>query len=289
MDGDRDPDRPPATARAVAARPVSVPSCDDRLERVDVAQLVAQRQDAAWAVPIDEPCHGLPLASGLARPQVHDGAAAVVGEAMDEPQTALDDLDGRHDRGPRRRNIVGLPDVERDRRPLAFDEQPGGGNQRLLDTGREGLGRVTVDVVGRVGRRDQPLRTGTAREDAVLEPVVAEILHAADPDACRDVGHDPPGQDGHVEAVGPCRGDATETAQRTLGERLDPRDCRVARADREGAVEIDDDEERRSRGDQRVERAGDLSAGRHGRIRLGRSPRPRAPPARVTAGCRPRA
>ena len=64
-----------ATATAATGR-------DDRLERVDVADLVAEDHDRARAVPRDQPLDRLALAAGSGRPQVHDRPAAVVGEAV---------------------------------------------------------------------------------------------------------------------------------------------------------------------------------------------------------------
>ena len=73
---------------------------------------------------------------------------------------------------------------------------------------------------------------------------------------------------------------AAQPAKRPLGEWLDPRDRRVARPDRQRAVEIDDQEQGR-RAATSASRAASISAGVETELSgVG-------PPAGVTAGRRP--
>src|SRR5687767_1764628 len=67
------------------------PGGDDRLERIDVAQLVAQDEDRAGPVALEQPPDGLALPAGLGGPQVDDRPAAVMRKAVVvQPLTALD-------------------------------------------------------------------------------------------------------------------------------------------------------------------------------------------------------
>jgi hypothetical protein len=76
-----------------------------------------------------------------------------------------------------------------------------------------------------------------------LQAVVAQVDDPADPDAARDVGGGPAGEDGHGEAVGVGRREPGQPADGSTGERDDRRRTRIARALGEGAVEVGDDEQ----------------------------------------------
>ena len=191
------PARPgPPTPRAPRARR------DHRLERVDVAHLVAEGDHASRPMPRDEALDGLTLAAGVLRPKIDDRPTAVVGEPVDQALAALDGLDRRDDGRPGRRDVVGLADVECDRWTLALHEQPSGVAEFCRDAAREDLGGVAMDVVRGVGHRDQAFSARATSQDAVLQAVIAEVLHATDPHPGRDVGDDPAGQDRHVQPLG---------------------------------------------------------------------------------------
>ena len=102
-----------------------VPRRDDRLERVDVAHLVAEDRDTTRSVARDEPFDRLALAAGLARTEIDDRAAAIGSQPVDEPEPALHGPDGLDDRGAGGRHVVGLAHVERHGRSLPLHEQPG--------------------------------------------------------------------------------------------------------------------------------------------------------------------
>ena len=158
--------------------------------------------------------------------------------------------------------------------PLRSTNSHGGDTELGGDPAGQDRGRVAMRVERRVRDDTQPLRATAARQRPVLQPMIAEVLDAADPHPARDVRHDPTGQDGDVDPPRSLGRDARERAQAALGERLDDGDRRVARADRQGAVEVDDDEQRAPGGAR-----GDRAPTRH---RPGRRSM-RGPPAAVTA------
>jgi hypothetical protein len=101
----------------------SRPGGDDRFERVDVAQLIAEGDDAARPVALEQPFDRLALAPGARRTEVDDRPAAVMGEAViAQPLACLDGRDRLEDRVPGGRDVVGLADVERHRRAFALHE-----------------------------------------------------------------------------------------------------------------------------------------------------------------------
>ena len=103
MHRDRDPDH--AECR---------PGGDDRLERVDVAHLVAQDRDRAGSMARHEPLDRFALAAGLPRAQVDHGTSTIVGEPVHESESSFHCLD-RVDHGrPCCGHVVSLPDVEGD-------------------------------------------------------------------------------------------------------------------------------------------------------------------------------
>ena len=235
------PAAPAAPAASYRGRRRSIPASTrpaarastTRLERIDVAQLVAEDDDRARAVPLEEPLDRLALAAGVApdagRRPTGRGSGPARGRRPTRP---------RPSRWRRRR-----PPAPRSHRP------PGGRGTRPTDpcarrtatadepssaaTPRgEGLGGVAMDVEGRVGDDGQALGAPAARQRALLQAVVAEVLHATDPHARRDVGHDPPVRTATWARPGRCGGDPRQSAQAALGERLDPGDRRVARTRR---------------------------------------------------------
>ena len=131
---------------------------------------------------------------------------------------------------------------------------------------------MAVRIERRVGDDPELLRAPAARQRSVLEAVVTEVLHAADPHAHGDIRHDPPGQDGDVDPARSLGRDPCERAQAALRDRLDDRHRRVAGTDRKRPVEVGDDQDGPggSEGDRRFR---DVGRGRdHG-----------GPPAAVTA------
>jgi hypothetical protein len=89
--------------------------------------------------------------------------------------------------------------------------------------------------------------------------VVAEVLDAARAHPCRDVGDDPPSQHRDMETLRSIRRDTAEATQRALRERLDASSRRVTGPHGKRAVEVDDEEQGRPRGDEVVEGLGDLA------------------------------
>ncbi len=170
----------------------------------------------------------------MGRTQVDDRPTTVVGEAVvAQSVTRFDRGDGGDHERPGSDDIVGLADVERHRGPLALHEQPGRRPQLV----RHGVGqarrRTAVAVEGRIRHHLQVLRARPARQRAVLEAMIAQVFHATDPDAGRDVRHDPPGQDRDVDARGSLGRHAREGPQAALRDGLDDRDRGVARPDRQ--------------------------------------------------------
>ena len=240
--------RRPSPAVAVRAR-------RDRLERVDVAQLVAERprsRPAGARVTSRSTASRLPPASP--RPEVDDRPAAVVGQTVVARPVAA--LDRRRSPSTTAARAAATSSAWRTWNatdgPLRSTNSHGGAPELGGDARREHLGRVAVDV-------EAPGRSSTASRSArpprgsvaVLQPVVAEVLDAADPDARRDVGHDPAGQDRDVQPPGPGGRDAAasrRSARWASGSMW--ADGRVARPDRQRPVEVGDDEQRRPGRDQ---------------------------------------
>ncbi len=236
-----------------------------RVEGVRVAEVVAERHDPARPVAFDQALDRLALATGVTRPQVHHGPAAVRPQAVvGETEPSLDRGDRVEHRRPGSRDVVRLADMERDRGALALDEQPRRPPELVGDTRGERLGRDAVGLEpGLDGGRD-PVRRAAPIEPGRLQAVVAEILDAADPGTRCDIRDGPPGQDGHVQAAGPGVRDPGQASERAPGARVDGRRRGVARAGRQRAVEIRDDEQGCRRRHEPVERGGDV--GRRGRL-----------------------
>ena len=247
------------------------------LERVHVTELVAEDDDRAGPLTGEQALHGLALATGGAWPQVHDRSPAVVFEAVViDPIARLDGGDRGHDGRPRGRDVVGLADVERDGRTFAFHEQPPGVAELVRHPGRQALCRVGVHLEPRLGRDPDALRVAAAREPAMLQPMVAQVLDPADPDAGRDVGHDPAGQDDDRDASGPLDGEPRQPAQGPLRDGVDRGGARVSRAGRERSVEVDHDEQRWRGGHEPGDRGFQLGRTRDGWRRRSRARRPRS-------------
>ena len=167
----------------------------------------------------DEPRGRLALAAGVARPQVDHGAPAIRLEAVvAEAGPRLHGLDGREDRRARRGDVVGLADMERHGRSLALDEQPRRRPELERDTRGQRLGVRRVALEPGL-RRDRDWAAGAAREPAVLEPVVAEVVDAADARALGDVRDRPPRQHRDVEPFRPRRRRSRRAGAAPVGRR----------------------------------------------------------------------
>jgi hypothetical protein len=165
-----------------------------------------------------------------------------VGEVV-RRQFGIGRCDRRLDRRPGNRRVVGLADVERDRRSLPFDEQPARAAQELGHAPGQALGRCVGRLVAGSERGRDAARAGTARVGPGLQPVVAEIGDPADPGPGGHVGRGPAGQHDDRHAVRSRGRDRGQPSQGSLGERDDARRARIARRNRERAVEVGHDEE----------------------------------------------
>ena len=139
--------------------------------------------------------------------------------------------------------------------PLALDEQPGRPSRAPRGRARARISAgSTRRLVAGAERRHEAGRAAAPRERPGLQPVVAQVADAADPDPRRDVGRGPAGQDRDGDPLGPGGGDAGEPAEGAPRERHDDRRAGVARALGERAVEVGDDEQppgsRRQPGDR---------------------------------------
>ena len=94
-------------------------------EGVRIAAVVAEGDHARGPNLGQQALHRLALAASVARPEVHDEPPSIVREVV-RGELAVDGLDGRLDGGASGDPVLGLANVERDRGPLALDEQPGG-------------------------------------------------------------------------------------------------------------------------------------------------------------------
>ena len=211
-------------------------------EAIGVADVIAEGHDGVRPQVAEQPRERLALAAGRAGPQVDDEAAAVVGQLV-RRQLGVDGLDRPLDRRSRGDPIVGLSDVEGDRRTLALDEQPGGTPEHLRHPARQGLGGFDRASVVAAERGGESGRVAAARERPRLEAVVAEVDDATDADPGRHVERGPAGQDGHGGTVGMAGRDTGDPAQGATGERHDGRGTRVTRPLRERAVEVGHDQE----------------------------------------------
>ena len=190
---------------------------------------------------------GFALAAGRPRPHVHDEPAAVVGEVV-RRDLGIRGLDGRRRPPPARRpGPAAWRTWNATDGPLrSTNSQSGRSRSSGTRVARRSAGAwaaawspryvVTIDC-----------RAPAARVRPVLEPVVAEVADAADPDARGDVGGGPTGQDGDGDTLRPACGDPGQPAQGALGGWHDDRRARVARADGQRPVEVGDDEERPGR------------------------------------------
>ena len=126
-------------------------------------------------------------------------------------------------------------------------------------------------------RRDGDLAARRRAGAAVLEPVVAEIVDAADAGALGDVGDGPSGQDGDGEPVRPGRSDRGHPAQGPPGGGLDrrPRPGRASRGDSVPSKSAIDEGASGHRGRGRRDAAGES-----------RRPASRGPSRRMATGVR---
>jgi len=254
---------------------------DDGLERIDVTHLVAQDRDRSGVVAGDQPFDSLALTARLARTQIDDGSAAVMREAMDETEPSFDCLDRCDHGGTRGGDVVGLAHVERHRRALAFHEQPRRRSELSSDADGQCFCGIAVDVERRVGRDDELFRTPSTWQPRVLETVIAQVVDATDAHPSGDVGNDATGEHRESEAVRARGSDSGEPPKSALCERLDPRYGGIARTDRERAIEVDHEQERRLSRQKRRQGSADLG-GRRDR----RSPRRRGATGSPGAGRR---
>jgi hypothetical protein len=233
-----------------------------RLERIDVAHLVTKDGHGAGVIASDQPLDGLALAACLARPEIDDRPAAVMGETVDEAEPSLDRLDRRHHGRARGRDVVRLANMERDRRSLPFDEEPGRRPEFSGDTACERFRRSAVDVERGVGGDDELFRASAAWQPCVLETVIAKVVDATDAHPSSDVRDYASGEYRDREALRARGGEAGKASKSALRERFDAGDGGIARADRERAVEVDHQQERRPGRDQRGHGSVDLAGGR---------------------------
>ena len=186
--------------------------------------------------------HRLAFATRGPGPEIDDESAPVVGEIV-RRQVPLGVLDRRFDGGPGCQGVVRLANVERHRRALALDEEPGRVAEEDGDAIREtGRGLVRVLVAG--GERgDDARRAGAARIRPALQTMITEIDDPAHAHPGRYIGRGPAGEDRDADAFGMGGCDTDEPAESALGERHDARGARVARRLRECAVEVCDNKE----------------------------------------------
>ena len=158
---------------------------------------------APGRVALDEPFDRLALAAGVARPQVDDA-------------TGRDRARGRGRRGRSRASTAAMAARTAARAagmssawrtwnatdgPLRSTNSHGGAPSAVDDPGGQRLG-VTARSRSNPGSGVTTIgAAAAAREPAVLEPVVAEVVDAADPRPLGDIGDGPPGQDRDLDAA----------------------------------------------------------------------------------------
>ena len=221
--------RRPWTATVSPHRPAVVPSRPDRVEGVRIAEVVPERDDRPGLVTGDQALDRLPLATGIAGPHVDHGTPAIRPQAVvGETEPGFDRGDRVEDGRPGHRDVVGLADVERDRRALALDEEPGRPAELLGDARRQGLGRDAVGLEAGLDDGGDGVGRPASIEPRRLQAVIAQVLDAADPGPGRDVRDGPPGEDGHVQPARPRGGDPGQTPECAPGAGIDAGGRRIA-------------------------------------------------------------
>ena len=233
----------PVTA---TARPSRAPACARRAqhrEAVGVAAVVAEGHDGRRPELGQQRLEGLALATRRPRPEVDHQTAAVVREVVRRQTRCRPRRWPPRPRPARPTRSSAWRTWNATDGPLRSTNSQAGRAEDLGHARGEHLGRCQRRFVAGTERGLDAGRVAAARERAGLEAVVAEIDDAADADPGGDVGRGPTGQDRHRHAVGPCRRDAGQPAQRAASERDDRRRRRVARALGQRPVEVAHDEQ----------------------------------------------
>ena len=228
--GSGDPDGEPVDPAGITRRP-------EHGERVRVAAVIPKANDRRRFKLREQPFHRLSLAACGARTEVHHETAPVMRQVVAR-QLAIDRLDRRHDGGPGGHTILGLANVERDRRPLRLDEQPRRAPEDFGHACRQVRRRFQRRFVAGLECDGQPFGPAAAGIAAVLEPVIAQVLDPAHANPRRDIGDRPTGENGDGQPIRSRCGEPGQAAQRDARERDDPRRSRVARSFGQGAVEV---------------------------------------------------
>ncbi len=179
------------------------------------------------------------------------GLGAQVGGRIDAIQSVQDGI-------PSGGWVGGLTVVEGDGRPLVLDEEPGWLAERRSDGSAD---RTSVTGSARphdrVLRHDDPLGRLAARKGPDLEPMIAQVADAADPDTSRDIARRSTREDRDLEALRPRVGDPRKTPHGAAATGLDPCPHRVTDDRSEGPVEVADDEQSPGRRAERTDACAD--------------------------------
>ena len=228
-------------------------AADHRLERVDVAHLVAQDHDAARPVarrPAARPPRACRRPRAAAGPRLNgrgSGRGRGPGHRGARPPRS---------RRPRRRVPPATSSACRTWNatdgPLRSTNSQAGCPSSSATPDGEDLRRVAVVVVCRVRRHHEPLRPPAARQRPVLSPwsprysIPPTRTRAATSATTRPV---------RTATCTPARPRCPTRASAAQARRASgsmPGDGRVARADRERPIEVGDDQERRAAGGERA-------------------------------------
>lgn len=198
------------------------------IEGQGIGVIVAEHDDHAWPVLLDEPEQRGALVRGAGWSELERATAA----RADENATGIDGVRGRHDAGASGLDVRRSPEMEGQRRSLGLDDQPG-----LSD----GLWHLAPEVLGhgdlgRAGRLSLDLeRAGpeAAWGRGPLGAVVAEVTDAADTSPAGQVEHGTSGEKRDLHALGD-----RQPSQGASGSRDDGGSPRIGHQARERAVEV---------------------------------------------------